>query len=250
MSTKVSLLAGSFFALAFALAPSDAAAAPSAKGAYGKPWRLHFETEFLGVSHFDYDGGGMGIDDEWTSVGFGISRGAIIDGGATPLSFLYTRPLFALGFGYAFSKERAIVGAKLALSVDGYDVGEDSTQTGFGGRFIPYFQWMFLPESWVRPYVEVRVGLGGTSLGADAPNPMAPDRHVVGHLIYPQVGFGGGVHFFPVDYFSIDLGLNFDYLAPHTRTTVRDSPGEDDTEWDKAGDLINFGVLLGGSVWF
>lgn len=255
MLTKISLFAGSLLALAFVLAPNEALAAkPKAKGAYGKPWRLHFETELLGVSHFDGDGGGMGVDDEWTSVGFGIARPSFIDGegGAAGLFGLYTRPVFALGVGYAFSKERAIVGAKVALTVEGYGVDADNDVTGVGGRFIPYFQWMFLPGSWVRPYVEARVGFGGTALVSDAPMPPGnPDRQTTAHVIYPQVGFGGGVHLFPVDYFSVDLGLNFDYLAPHTRTTFKDpTPGEEDTEWDKAGDLVNFGVLLGGSVWF
>jgi hypothetical protein len=257
MSTKLSFLAGSVVALAFALAPSEAEAAPKAKGAYGKPWRLHFETELLGVTHFDRDGGDPDDDDEWTSVGFGVARPSFIDGGAGYAdfgggffpTFVYSRNVFALGLGYAFSRERAIVGAKFALTVDGYNLDEDSTQSAVGGRFVPYFQWMFLPESWVRPYVEVRVGFGGSALGVD--DSPDEDNRATGHLIYPQIGFGGGVHLFPVDYFSVDLGLNFDYLAPHTRTTFREHPpGVEDSEWDKTGDLINFGVLLGGSVWF
>jgi len=250
MLTKVSLLATSFL-FAFALMPDEAAAAPKAKGAYGKPWRLHFESEFFGLTHTNLDGGDVDVDDEWTSVGFGIGRQALIDGtaagGLGTFAVFYSRPILSFGVGYAFSKERAIVGAKVALTVDGYDVGDSGHFTLVGGRFIPYFQWMFLPERWARPYVEVRVGFGGSASIDDDEGPF--DMADALHVIYPQVGFGGGVHLFPVDYFSIDLGLNFDYLAPHTRVTYRDPP-PDNTEWDKYGDVINFGVLLGASVWF
>jgi hypothetical protein len=118
-----------------------------------------------------------------------------------------------------------------------------------GGRLVPYFQWMFLPGSWVRPYVEVRLGFGGSSRSFR--DEMDPDeQRFTQHFIYPLVGVGGGVHLFPVDYFSVDLGLNFDYVAPHGRTTLRDPPPGFDDNWDKLGDLINFGVLLGVSVWF
>lgn len=249
-ATTVSLLATSFL-LALTLAPNEAAAKPNAKGAYGKPWRLHFESEFFGLSHFNGDGGVMGEDDDKSlSVGFGIGRVAYIDGGygAAPFAAYVSRPVLSFGVGYAFSKERAIVGAKVALTVDGFDVGEDSRSTLVGGRFIPYFQWMFLPGSWVRPYVEARVGFGGAARKVD-PDPEV-DVRATTHVIYPQVGFGGGVHLFPVDYFSVDLGLNFDYLAPHTRTSYEGDPAPDNTEWDKFGDVINFGVLLGASVWF
>lgn len=251
MLTQIGLFTTSVL-VALALAPAEASAAPKAKGAYGKPWRLHFESEFFGLSHVNLDGNDVAVDDEWTSVGFGIGRQAYIDGVPDgTLGFLgtfYSRPILSFGVGYAFSKERAIVGAKVALTVDGFDVGDDGHYTLVGGRFIPYFQWMFLPGSWIRPYVEARVGFGGSAHVDDDDEGPGGNAGAV-HVIYPQVGLGGGVHFFPVDYFSIDLGLNFDYLAPHTRQTYRDPP-PDDTEWDKYGDMINFGVLLGASVWF
>jgi hypothetical protein len=252
---SISLFAASL-ALVALLAPGEAAAAPSAKGAKGKPWRLHFETELFGVTHFDADGGMMGVDDEWTAVGFGVGRPSLIDGGGViggglPFVFYYTRPVFSFGVGYGFSRERAFVGAKVALTVDAVDVQEDDRLVAVGGRLIPYFQWMFLPDSWVRPYVEVRVGFGGTAVTVDTPVMGFDDRKTTGHVIYPQVGFGGGVHLFPTDYFSVDLGLNFDYLAPHGRTTYRDpTPADEDSEFDKTGDLINFGILTGASVFF
>jgi hypothetical protein len=250
MLTKLSMLAGSLVALAFALAPSEAAAKPKAKGAYGKPWRLHFETEFLGVTHFNPDGGDDDPDEKQTNVGFGIARPSVLDDhGALVGGAVFGRPLFGVGFGYAFSKERAIVGGKLALTVDGIDVGDDTNETLVGGRLVPYFQWMFLPGSWVRPYVEVRLGFGGAARVTSDPDD--PDVEFTQHFIYPLVGAGGGVHLFPVDYFSVDLGLNFDYVAPHARDTFDgDPPPGEDESWDKLGDLVNFGVLLGASVWF
>lgn len=243
--TKVGVLAASVL-FALALVPNEAEARPKAKGAYGKPWRLHFESEFLGVSHFDRDGGDMDADDSQTNFGFGISRPSALDDGGL---LLFTRPLIGVGFGYAFLDERLIVGGKVALTVDTIDIGTGDSNTVVGGRLVPYIQWMFLPGRWARPYVEARVGFGGTASSSRVDNPVGDDIKQTVHVIYPVVGVGGGVHLFPVDYFSVDLGLNFDYAAPHTRQTFSDHP-PDDTEWDKAGDFINFGVLLGASVWF
>lgn len=218
-------------------------AGPPVQGAAGKRFRFHGDTEFFGFSHFDPDGAADGVN----AVGFGVGRPSNLDNGG----FTQT-PIYGLGFGYVFAQDRAIVGGKVSLVVnsrfddDGAD--NDVTTTTTGGYVVPYFQWMFMPGNWARPYVEVRFGFGG---GATRTNVDGPGGNVetTTHTISPVVGVGGGGHLFIIDAFSIDLGLNVDYFAPHARVTGDGVP-DDAEDWDEVGDLVAIGVLLGFSAWF
>jgi hypothetical protein len=209
-------------------------------GADGARLRLNIESEALGGSYFASDS--EGVDDS-LSFGFGLARPSLVDGG----NAVFARPLLSIGLGYLFPGERAILGAKVAFTVDGYGIQNADRLVAVGGRLVPYFQWMFLPERWARPYVEVRAGFGGS--GTTARDRDGVDGRVTTGFIYPMVGAGGGVHLFPREWFSIDLGLNVDYVAPFSRTKAdEDPPG--DSDWDKVGDVINFGLALGVSAWF
>lgn len=229
----------------------DAAAAPNVKGANGKRFRLHIDTNVFDFVHFDADGGPMGGDDESNSIGFGPGRPTLIDGSAGLIG-LFPRPLLGIGFGYVFLGNRAIIGGRLSFSVDGSDIGDDDGRaTLVSGQLVPYFHWMFLPGRWVRPYVEGRFGFGGgsTTLHEDLDMDGEQDDQTTRHLIFPTFGVGGGVHLFPVEYFSVDLGLDLDYVAPHTRQTSS-VDGFEDTEWDKVGDAVGLAIRAGLSVWF
>jgi hypothetical protein len=203
--------------------------------------RFSIESEVLGGSWSQLDNPAMGVDDDSLSFGFGFGRPSALDDG----SVLFTRPVLGMGLGWVFADDRAVLGAKLALTVDGYGIDDDGRRAVVGGRLVPYFHWMFLPDRKVRPYLEARVGFGGAA--------SATDDDMTGrsttHVIYPMVGGGGGVHFFPRDWFSVDLGLNVDYAAPFGKTTFKDED-QDDTDFDKIGDVVNFGLLLGVSAWF
>ena len=203
--------------------------------------RFHIDSEVLGGSWSQLDNAAAGMDDDSLSFGFGIARPSNLDDGTV----LFTRPVLGIGLGWVFLDDRAVLGAKLAFTVDGYGIDDDGRRAVVGGRLVPYFHWMFRPDRKVRPYLEARVGFGGAA--------SATDDDMTGrtttHVIYPMVGGGGGVHFFPRDWFSVDLGLNVDYAAPFGKTTFKDE-GQDDTDWDKIGDVVNFGVLLGVSAWF
>ena len=75
------------------------------------------------------------------------------------------------------------------------------------------------------------------------------DGRVTNGFMYPIVGAGAGVHLFPREWFSVDLGLNVDYAAPFARTRAsEDPPG--DSDWNQLGNVVNFGVALGVSAWF
>jgi len=217
-------------------------------GAAGKRFRLHADTEFLGVSIFDPDGSGDAVG----AAGFGVGRPNTVDGGRIGLGQIQQAPTYGFGFGYVFAQDRAIVGARASLIVNGTfdeapDSAVDQSTTTVGGYIVPYFQWMFMPGNWARPYIEARLGFGGgaTKVTTDAPG---MDSEVTIHSISPNVGIGGGAHLFIIDAFSVDLGLNIDYFAPHGRATG-DVP-DDAEDWDEIGDLVTIGVLAGFSVWF
>lgn len=210
-------------------------------GAEGTRLRVHVDSEALGGA-WSRTAGRDGVpSDSSVQFGAGIARPSLLDGGTA----VFSRPMFGFGLGYVFAEDRAIVGAKLSVSVDGYAIDSDRRTLAVGGRVVPYFQWMFMPHRWIRPYLEARVGMGGSASVAD----VEGSGRTTGHIIYPMVGAGTGVHMFPRDWFSVDLGLNVDYAAPFGRTTYKDDE-LDDTSWDKAADVVNFGVLLGMSTWF
>ena len=202
-----------------------------------KRFRLHIDSEVLGGAWFNPDGEGNSS----VSLGFGLARPSLLDGNGTVMM----RPLIGLGMGYVFAENRAVVGAKVGFTVDAYDLEHSSRLVTVGGRLVPYFHWMFLPDRRIRPYFEARVGFGGST--STARNRGGEDGRVTRSFIYPVVGGGLGLHMFPRDYFSVDLGLNIDYAAPYGMT--RRSEGDDD-DWDKVGDVVNYGVLLGVSTWF
>jgi hypothetical protein len=211
-----------------------------------KKGRIHADSEVLGFSHIDPDGGGS--SNATNAIGVGLGRPTLNDAG---YYIVPPRSLFGLGGAFGFARERAFVGAKVAFLFDTTGVGDDDdVHASFvGGQFVPYFQWIFLPGRKIRPWVEARVGMGGGASSFDFNDEMDSYRRT-DHLIYPLVGGGGGAHFFVVDAFSIDLGLNVDYLAPHGRTTRDDDVDLGEVEnWNHAADVVNLSALLGLSVW-
>ncbi len=218
------------------------------RGASGKRFRLHADTEFLGVSIFDPDGPGDAVG----AAGFGVGRPNTVDGGRIGLGQIQQTPSYGLGFAYLFAQERALVGARASFIVNGTfdeapDQELDQSTTTVGGYLVPYFQWMFLPDNWARPYVEVRLGFGGGATKVRAQG-GGMENEVTVHTISPNVGVGGGAHLFIIDAFSFDIGLNVDYFAPHSRLSG-DVP-DDAEDWEEVGDLVSIGVLAGFSVWF
>ncbi len=237
-------------ALSFAAYSADAEAArPRPKGADGKPFRLHFDTDLMGFTHYNRDGGAGGNEDadRDNSLGFGIGRLTLGDARLNMLG---------IGFGYGFLNTRAIVGARFSMVVDGGNLGEDTKDTYFRGQFAPYFQWMFLPDSWVRPYVEGRFGIGGSVNTVNTIDPPTDVRtRDVSQTLYPFGGVGGGVHLFPVDYFSVDLGLNINLAGEYLKGSQHiDNPTgpdvDNDTDWDNSAFIFSLSAMVGVSTWF
>lgn len=234
------------FALSYAAFDAEAAK-PRAKGADGKPFRLHFDTDLIGFTHLDYDGDNMPDDaDKDNNLGFGIGRLTLVDQGANQLGLL---PMMGIGFGYGFLDSRAFVGARFALVVDGFNLGEDAKATNFRSQFQPYFQWMFLPDSWVRPYVEARIGIGGGVITGTVVGPGGNAR-TTDNVLNPFGGVGGGVHLFPVDYFSVDLGLNLTMAGVYTKHKEEVNDVVTKGDWNYQAFAFNLAAMVGVSTYF
>ncbi len=254
MNRTLRVTAPSVLAIALGLTASIAEAAPTAKGAEGKRFRLHFDTELMGFTHLNRDGDFPNDDaDKDNCLGFGIGRLTAIDGGACNQPLSATNSI-GIGFAYAFRETKAgrpILGGRFSLVVDGANLGESAGKsTWFRGQLQPYFQWMFMPGSWVRPYVEARLGIGGGVLGSKDTDGMGNEQTTVQNVMYVFGGFGGGAHFFPVDYFSVDLGLNMNLVGAFNKSKQKVNDVSTSTDWDYNAFVFNMGVLTGVSVWF
>lgn len=218
------------------LGPGDASAAEPTNA--GKRFRFHGELDVLSFSHWNPDGDG----DNDNTIGFGFGR-------VTGVDRQLALPSWSLGFGYVFLDGNAIVGGRFAFNLESSGDDDDAAtgdpddehQPTVSGQLVPYFRYLFLPGRRVRPFLEARFGFGGST-----------DRYDTGSdsTIYPTVGFGGGAHIFIVDAFSVDLGLLFDYAAPHSRSTSEVGDTRTEEDYDKNGDYINLAAQAGFSAWF
>lgn len=219
-------------------APEATAARPEHHAAKHRRLRVHVDSELLGGAWVRRTNPGPAEGRASVSFGGGLGRPSLLDDG----SALVARPVFGLGLGYLFEGTRALVGAKGSLTLDAYGIDDATRMVAFGGRVVPYVQWIFRPGDTVRPYVEARAGVG--ALRTVRHDPLM--GRSASRVFYPLVGAGAGVHLFPRDWFSLDVGLNLDYAAPLLRTD--DDAGT--SAWAKRADVLGFGALLGASTWF
>jgi hypothetical protein len=230
--------------LALGPASSPAAAAPAPSTSPPAKVRVHFDTDFFGFTHFNPESSDR-PEANVNTLGFGIGRLSLIDGGTA----LFDRSLLALGVGGVILGGRAVVGARVAFVVDGFlrDGGND---TALGGRFVPYFNYMFNPAGRVRPYIGARVGFGGGAATTEEDFGGATTRSRIS-VIYPLVGAQGGVHVFLVERVSLDAGLAFDYAAPFGKSAqIEPPPDTDEPGFEQVGNVLNAAVTLGLSAWF
>lgn len=228
-------------ATGLALVCTPALAAPNAADA---KVRVHVDTDFFGVSHYNPDR--APTSGNYNVVGFGIGRPTFIDSGSF---VLVDRPVLAFGVAGVLADGHAVLGARAAFTVDGR-LRDDDNDTTVSGRLVPYFNWIFNPESRFQGYVGGRVGFGGAAITFEDLDDGSRSRV---NSIYPIVGVQGGMHIFVVDRVSLDPGLSFDYAAPHSRATFIDPEPPPDTprdDYDKDGDAVNFAVTFGLSAWF
>ena len=208
--------------------------------------RIHAGTDFLSFSHYNPDGGS---NDGINFIGFGVGRPTGLDRNAGGPGFggFVGLGTVAFGAGAILLNGHIALGGELAFTVDGIDVGEDTSNTLVLGRFTPYFNYMFGPFGRVKPWVGLRVGLGGSAVHGDTIDILGMPVDGVYRTIYPIVGVNGGAHIFVADSVSVDLGITFDYAAPHSKLEC-DGCNDD---FDKDGDWINLSFPYAGlSAWF
>jgi hypothetical protein len=141
-------------------------------------------------------------------------------------------------------------GTRLAFDIDVDDIGEDRQSVDFGGEFIPYFQYIFLPDRRVRPYLEGRFGIIGGTRIRDVDVLELEDVRESRTTVAPTVGGGAGLHIWLIDEFSIDVALNADYWAPFTQVGFDEDVGDIDSDFNRTGDAVNVSLMTGLSVWF
>lgn len=208
--------------------------------------RLHIDTDFLGYTYFNADDE-AGLTPDTHAIGFGVGRLSLIDAGGGPL--LFDRAMLALGVGVVLARGRVVVGTRLAFLVDGY-LRESGDQSIVAGRFVPYANYMFNPAGRLRPFVGVRVGLGGGA-ATTSTDVLGDEVRSRFSTIYPIAGAQGGAYIFLADQISLDAGLSVDYAAPFGRTVQLEPDVADaDDDFDKIGDAVNLAATLGLSLWF
>ena len=210
----------------------------------GSRFRFHGELDALSFSHFNPSGDGSSRN----SFGFGLGR-------TTGTDMLIAPPSWALGFGYVLSGGNAIVGGRFAFNLETSDdetdeMGEafSSRTTVVGGQFVPYFRYLFRPGERVRPFLEARIGFGGSSSTARVDTD--PELRASIMEIHPTAGIGGGAHIFLINAFSVDLGVTADYAAPYMKSRLENGDTETESDYDKRGDFFNLAAQVGFSVWF
>jgi len=229
-------------ATATAPAAASAPAPASSAGNASARVRVHVDTDFFGFTHFDPDASDS-TDANVNTLGFGLGRLTLIDGGTA----LFDRSLLAFGVGAVILGGRAVVGARAAFVMDGV-LRDSSNSTTFGGRLVPYFNYMFKQSGRVRPYIGVRLGFGGGSATIEGEFAGDATRDRV-NVIYPLVGAQGGVHVFLTDRISLDPGLSLDYAAPFGKTKRIEPASDTDPDLQFVGHVLNAAITLGLSMW-
>jgi hypothetical protein len=229
------------------LYPASAEAAPNPK-LTDKRVRVHVGTDLFGFTHFNPDGSGDNVN----VLGFGFGRQTGVDRGGDLLFFGIEPSVLSLGVGGVILDGRAVIGAQIAFTVDGVLPENGDNTVIMGGRGIPYFNWMFGPFGRWRPYIGLRFGLGGTYYHDEDGVTIVGGLITADtlHTIYPIVGAQAGAHAFLADSVSLDLGLTFDYAAPHARVDCEPIDCGDE-DFEKTGDWLNLAMpYIGLSAWF
>lgn len=157
-------------------------------------------------------------------------------------------PTGNFGIGYAYGvTDRIIIGARLGLGLQHLSTSAPDRQaTGvFGYWLTPYFEFVGRPGRSVRPFVGVKVGLGG-SVSASKNGDVTTSTSTLG----PIFGVGLGLHAFITERVSLDPALTFDYALVWGRGAVKPMPaGAEAPRWERSAMVPNVGVMLGLSVW-
>ena len=242
--------------------PSVAQAAPKRKveGAMGARFRFHGAMDAFGFQYGVPQGEDLdAVDDPdpeavlgasataegpaFNRLGVGLGRLSLADDAGMQL--LRPMPGWSIGFGVMFAEYRAVAGARVHVAYDNLDRGEGPRIGLVSGHFVPYLRWLGRAGERVRPYGELRFGLGGGAIAQ-----RTDEGSGVVRTLYPTVGLEAGAAIFIVDYFSVDVGLGADYFAPFGRAKAESGGTTVRSDWLRSADVLNAAVTVGFSVWF
>lgn len=248
-----------FIGLAFV---TEAQAAPkrTVQGAIGARFRFHAATDAFGFQYAVPRGEDLdAVEDPdpeavlgasataegpaLNRIGVGLGRLSLADEGA--MQILRPMPGWSVGFGVMFAEFRAVAGARVHVAYESLDDGDGPRLGLVSGQFVPYLRWLGRAGERVRPYGELRIGLGGGAIGQrnDAGSGVL-------RTLYPTVGLEAGAAIFVVDYFSVDVGLGADYFAPFGRAKAESGGTTIRSDWLRSADVLNAALTVGFSVWF
>lgn len=138
-------------------------------------------------------------------------------------------PYLGFGFGGAVI-DNLVLGARTTLGF--HDNNPDAVNPNEHYRvqfgFLPYLEYLFWPSHWLSPFVTAQLGFEG----AEAPN------HSTWNF---KTGAGGGLHFFLIPQFSMDLTAFLSYHGGHHLDKER--------ERRVPNHLLSTSVMFGLSGW-
>lgn len=147
--------------------------------------------------------------------------------------FWSNSPFVHFGVGYAVI-DRLLLGARVGFGYTDARPDDHDPGSHYMIRFgaLPYVEYLFFPREWLSPFVTAQLGVEGVE------TPKTSNWNFVG-------GAGGGVHFFLIPQFSMDLTGLVSYHGGHDRLKGNDPAPRDPVPLH----LISTSVLFGLSGW-
>jgi hypothetical protein len=165
---------------------------------------------------------------------------------------VFGHPRFPLGFGLGYGlSENMVIGARLDFSADMRD------DLGPGGVTLragisPYLEFLFLRDNHVRPFAQLRAGVGGGRTFVRVPGQRALES-TGASIVYPLIGLALGTHVFFSEEVSFDamLGLEHRWNVRRQRgTEITVLEDVEVTRWQLLDTSVSIAFTLGFSRWF
>lgn len=169
----------------------------------------------------------------------------------------FRRLRLGLGVGHGFG-DRFVAGLRLDYEISRgvqRSLVPDGDARAITMTAMPYLTVMFDDKHVVRPFLSLRVGMGGGLLTVLEPSPLdRPERS--SSLLFPAVGLDLGAHAFVSPEVSLDgmvsLDHRWEYLRGTTPSSVPEGTAqvEADAGHQSFGRRLNTSIVLAVSRWF
>lgn len=215
-------------------------------------FRLHSEIQPLGFTHVNPETASLTATDLFAPMGAsnpGAASTNTVGVGLGRLRYLdASLPIWSVGLGVVVG-DHLLAGVRTGVYWNrGHNPDGDTISRGSAAKLVPYLQYVFARSGRITPYVEARFGLTASRAVTKTRGEAA--RKTTVRSLGPVAGIGGGVYLAITRSLSLNVGLDLDYHAPFSRTSVVSDDSETRTDWEKSADIVDLGVSLGLSVWF